>query len=301
MIGIGGPLLLCVGDIDMDLIVRVKRPPGRDQKVDGTRVAQSGGGMAANVAVGASRLGTRARIIGAIGDDATGRDALAVLETEGVDHKFVAVRPGEATFFCVIMVDDEGEKSLIKILSPAYLPRPDDLVASAFEGVSNVHMTFTRWELAEQVISLGRAAGATISLDLEAADLPDAGPYIADLVQSVDLLFLSEHSRREVEGIIGPLGSKEDQIVLTTLGDRGAMLEKAEFRCVLPGHQVDVVDTSGAGDAFAAAFLHARLNGAELESALSFANAAAALSTRAYGAQAGLATSEEVAAFLHSS
>lgn len=296
-----GPLLLCVGDIDMDLIVRVKRPPGRDQKVDGTRVAQSGGGMAANVAVGASRLGTRARIIGAVGDDANGRDARAALESEGVDHGFVAVRPGEATFFCVIMVDDEGEKSLIKVLSPAYLPRPDDLVAPAFESVSHVHMTFTPWELAERAIALGRAAGATVSLDLEAADLPQAGPHIADLVQSVDLLFLSEHSRQEAEGIIGPLEMRRDQIVLTTLGERGAMFEQAGSRWVVPGHHVDVVDTSGAGDAFAAAFLHAWLGGAEPEAALSFANAAAALSTRAYGAQAGLATSEEVAAFLQSS
>ena len=301
MTGSSRPLLLCVGDIDMDLIVRVKRPPGRDQKVDGTRVAQSGGGMAANVAVGASRLGTRARIVGAVGDDATGRDARAVLETEGIDHSFVAVRPGEATFFCVIMVDDEGEKSLIKVLSPAYLPRPDDLVPSAFEGISHVHMTFTRWELAERAIALGRAAGATVSLDLEAADLTDAKPNLTNLMQSVDLLFFSEHSRQEAEGLIGPLEMRKDQIVLTTLGERGAMLEHSGSQWVVPGHPVDVVDTSGAGDAFAAAFLHAQLGGAELQSALTFANAAAALSTRAYGAQAGLATSKEVAAFLHSS
>ena len=292
------PLLLCIGDIDMDLIVRVKSPPGRDQKVDGTRVAQSGGGMAANVAVGAQRLGTRSRIVGSVGDDTLGREALDVLAAGGVDHAFVAIRPGEATFFCVIMVDDEGEKSLIKVLSPAYLPRPDDLVSAAFEGVSHVHLTFTSPDLAERAIAMARDAGSTLSLDLEAADLPKAGAFLSNLLRAVDILFLSENSRREAEQVIGPLERAGPRMVLTTLGERGAMLEHAGGRWTVSGHRIRVVDTSGAGDAFAAAFLHAWLGGRKPHAALVFANAAAALSTRAYGAQDGLATGGEVDAFL---
>ena len=76
------PVLLCIGDIDMDIIIRVPSPPGRDQKVDGARVAQTAGGMAANVAVGASRLGTKTRLLGTVGDDAMGREALAALRRE---------------------------------------------------------------------------------------------------------------------------------------------------------------------------------------------------------------------------
>jgi sugar/nucleoside kinase (ribokinase family) len=296
------PLLLCIGDIDMDLIVRVKSPPGRDQKVDATRVTQSGGGMAANVAVGARRLGTLSRIVGSVGDDTLGREALGVLATERVDHRFVAVKPGETTFFCVIMVDDAGEKSLIKVLSPVYLPRPDDLVPDAFAGVSHVHLTFTSPELAARAIAMARVAGATLSLDLEAADLPKAGAFLPDLLRAVDLLFLSENSRHEAEQIIGPLENAGPRMVLTTLGNRGAMLEHSGGRSKVPGHRVKVVDTSGAGDAFAAAFLHSWLGGHTLETALVFANAAAALSTRAYGAQGGLADGDEVDAFLsHSS
>lgn len=292
------PLLLCVGDIDMDLIVRVPRPPERDQKVDGVRVAQCGGGMAANVAVGARRLGTPSRILGAVGDDTMGQEARDLLRAEGVDQGFVATRVGEATFFCVIMVDDKGEKSLVKVLSPAYLPRPDDLTPAAFEGASHVHMTFARRELAERTTALARAAGATVSVDLEAADLPDAGPGVADLVRAVDLLFVSENSRVELERMTGPLDVTGQRLVLTTLGDRGAMLEHAGARWTVPGHRVEVVDTSGAGDAFAAAFLHGWLSGMPPQAALAFANAAAALSTRGYGAQAGLATTAEVTALL---
>ena len=292
------PLLLCVGDIDMDIIIKVPHPPGRDQKVDGKRVAQSAGGMAANVAVGARRLGTRTRMLGAVGDDAMGRDALAALEREGLDLVHVATRRGAATFFCIIMVDDEGEKSLIKAVSPAYLPLPEDLKPEAFAGVDHVHLTFTRHELAAKALKRARAAGATVSLDLEAADVPSDGGRVADLVRKVDLLFISEQSRSEVERRMGPLAAGAGRTIVTTRGRLGARLERGPEVLEVAGHAIATTDTSGAGDAFAAGFLHARLAGAGDLMALQFANAAAALSTRAYGAQAGLPVRREVDDFL---
>lgn len=292
------PVLLCVGDIDMDIIIRVPRPPGRDQKVDGERMAQTAGGMAANVAVGASRLGTATRLLGAVGDDAMGREALEALGREALDVDHVVMRHGAATFFCVIMVDDDGEKSLIKAVSPAYLPRPDDLTQAAFCGASHVHLTFTRHDLAARAIELAREAGASVSLDLEAADLPPGGGRVAELVAQVDLLFISEESRTLVEDELGPLGAGPGRTIVTTLGSRGARAESGGNIIEVTGHKVAVTDTSGAGDAFAAAFLHARLGGAEDVTALRFANASAAISTRAFGAQDGLPQLQEVEDFL---
>ncbi|MEM8823029.1 MAG: carbohydrate kinase family protein [Pseudomonadota bacterium] len=288
-----GPVLLCVGDIDMDLVVRVARPPGPDEKVDGRHVARTPGGMAANVAVGASRLGTPVRLVGAVGDDAMGREALDALRAEGINLDHVVKRAGTATFFCVIMVDDRGEKSLVKVLSDAYLPRPDDITASVFEGVAHVHLTFTEPALADRVVALAKAAGATLSLDLEAADLPDDRTALAGLIGSMDLLFISRQSRVEVERLMGELPLRDGRTLVTTLGEDGARLEKGSEVLAVPGHQVGVLDTSGAGDAFAAAFLHARLGGAPDGDALRFANAAAALSTSQFGAQAGLPTRAE--------
>jgi ribokinase len=293
------PLLLCVGDIDMDIIVRVERPPGPDQKADGRRVAQTPGGMAANVAVGARRLGTRVRLLGAVGDDAMGREALAALGTEGLDLVHVVERAGVPTFFCVIMVDAQGEKSLIKVLSDAYLPRPDDLNPEAFRDVAHVHLTFTEPALARRAVDLARQAGARVSLDLEAADLPADPSTVVELVRAVDLLFVSGQSRQEIERRMGPL-SPEGRTIVTTLGAGGARLETGQGTQEIPGHRVPVTDTSGAGDAFAAAFLHATLDGAAESDALRFANAAAALSTCAYGAQGGMPGREAVIRFLDS-
>lgn len=293
-----GPLLLCVGDIDMDIVVKVPHPPGRDQKVDGKRVVQSAGGMAANVAVGASRLGTRARIIGAVGEDEMGRDALKALEREGLDLRHVATRRGMATFFCIIMVDDQGEKSLVKAVSPAYLPQPGDLTPEAFADARHVHLTFTRHELAVRALARARSVGASVSLDLEAADVPADGGRVAELVGNTDLLFISEQSRGEVERRMGPLVPGRDRTIVMTRGKLGARLENGADVFDVAGHAVPVTDTSGAGDAFAAGFLHARLAGCGDLAALRFANAAAAISTRAYGAQAGLPARREVEEFL---
>ncbi len=292
------PLLLCVGDIDMDIIVKVPRLPCRDQKVDGVRVAQTPGGMAANVAVAASRLGTLTRMLGAVGDDAMGREALAALTLEGLDLAHVATRKGVATFFCIIMVDAQGEKALVKALSPAYLPQPDDLTAAAFRNVAHMHITFTRPELALKAIEMARQAGATVSLDLEAADVPEDGGRVRQLVDCVDLLFISEQSRAEAEHRIGPITATGDRTIVMTRSSAGARVERGPRLLEVAGHRVKVTDTSGAGDAFAGAFIHARLGGADDASALRFANAAAALSTGAYGAQAGLATRAEVEHFL---
>lgn len=298
MSGRPAPLLLCVGDIDMDIIVKVPRLPGRDQKVDGHRVAQTPGGMAANVAVGARRLGTTTRLLGAVGDDAMGNEALMALGQEHLDLTHVATRNGAPTFFCIIMVDQEGEKCLLKAVSPAYLPQPADLVPAAFAGISHMHLTFTRHDLAMTAVARAKAVGATISLDLEAADIPGGGGDVADLVAQVDLLFVSDQSRAEAENVMGPLVARPGQTIVTTLGRNGARVENAAGRVAAAGHRVSVTDTSGAGDAFAAAYLHCRLDGADDAACLRFANAAAALSTRAYGAQAGLPQKREVTAFL---
>jgi ribokinase len=282
----------------MDIIVKVPKPPGRDQKVDGTRKAQTPGGMAANVAVGTSRLGTPTRLLGAVGDDAMGREALDALGREALDLEYVATRRGAATFFCIIMVDDDGEKSLVKVVSPAYLPRLEDLTDAAFDQIGHVHLTFTRHDLAMRAIELARASGASVSLDLEAADVPTDGGQIAELVEAVDLLFISDQSRTHVEGVIGPLYASPALTLVTTQGAAGARAENGSVVISQKGYPVDVTDTSGAGDAFAAGFLHARLSGADDRTALRFANAAAAISTRAYGAQNGLAMLSEVENFL---
>lgn len=297
---IAGPIL-CVGDIDMDLIVSVPRLPGTDEKVHGRRVAMTPGGMVANVAVGLARLGAAARMLGAVGDDAAGAEAVAALRADGVDVAHVVRVPGAPTFLCVILVEPSGEKSLVRLESPAYLPRPEHLTDAAFADVRHVHLTYGDPALARAALARAKAARATVSLDLEAADLPDAPDALRRTLEAVDLLFVSRRSREAAEALLGALPAATRARIVTTLGAAGARLEGAGRPAVeVVGRPVRPVDTSGAGDAFAAAFLRRWLEGTAPAAALAFANAAAALSTQAHGAQAGLPTEAAVRAALAS-
>lgn len=286
------PLVLCVGDLDVDLMVAVPHPPASDGKVNGRKLAMGPGGMMANVAVALARLGGRARLLAAVGDDAEGAGALAAVAAAGVDVRFVVRREGAPTFLCFVMVSPDGEKSLVRVASDAYLPRASDLRPEAFEGVAHVHMTLGDPALTSAALQRARDAGASTSLDLEAADMPPDAQTLRDALAAVDILFAGRNARDAATRLLGapPRGRS---ITVTTKGADGATATGEGLAVAVAGVRVKALDATGAGDAFAAAFLHAHLGGAALPEALRFANAAAALSTRGIGAQAALATEAE--------
>jgi ribokinase len=291
------PLILCVGDIDVDLMIAVPQMPGPDEKVNGRRLSLSAGGMMANAAVALARLGSPVRLVGAVGDDRDGAFAVQVVADEGVDVRFVTLRPGVPTFMCVVMVGPTGEKSLVRVASEAYLPKPSDITSAAFEGVGHLHLTLGSPRLTDASLSAAAARGVASSLDLEAADIPDEPEVLADILDRIDFLFMSRTGARAARARLGrsPRGRA---ITVTTLGADGAMAEAGGQSVAVPGFHITPADTTGAGDAFAAAFLHAHYAGDDIAAALAFANAAAALSTLKVGAQSGLPGEAEIQALL---
>ncbi len=292
--------IVCVGDIDMDLLIAVPRLPKPDEKISGRRIALTPGGMAANTAVALARLGAKSTMVGAVGDDDSGEAARSALAAEGVDCAHVAIRLGAETFTCVILVDGSGEKALIRIESPTFLPLQNEVPSRAFEGAVHVHMTFTDPDLHAITVSHAKQAGATISLDLEAADLPGEADTLKELLAPLDCLFLSGSTREVAEKRFGSLPLPPGCRVITTLGAKGAAIDGPGGSFRVAGLDVRALDTSGAGDTLAAAFLFRHLGGASDSDALLFANAAAALSTLACGAQSGAPRLEQVLAVLDS-
>jgi sugar/nucleoside kinase (ribokinase family) len=287
------PLTLCVGDIDVDLMVGVSHVPAPDEKVNGRRLSLAPGGMMANAAVGIARLGLPVRLVGAVGDDHDGAFAVNAVAAEGVDVRFVARRPDTPTFMCVVMIGPAGEKSLVRVSSDAYLPEPADLTPAALEGVDHVHVTLGSPRLTEAALAAGTARGAVCSLDLEAADLPDEPAILAAALARTDYLFMSRAGAAAAQARLGatPRGRR---VTITTLGADGATAQFDGRTVSVPGFRVAPADTTGAGDAFAAAFIYATHQGADAGAALAFANAAAALSTLKVGAQSGLPSVGEV-------
>jgi len=294
------PLFLCIGDLDVDVLIEVDRLPTRDGKVNGVVKQKAPGGMAGNVAAALARLGSRVRVLGRVGDDADGAFAVKSLQQVGVDTDFVARLAGVATFSCISLLTPDGEKSLVKLMTSAYRPDASDVSEAVLEGVRHVHLTSVGdTALCRRVVDAARTLGATASLDIERADCPEDAAVLLDAIKGFDLIFCNAESRAFVDAALGRSLAGLVAALVTTLGADGAQVETAEGRIASPGFTPKIVDTTGAGDCFAAACLHARL-AAKLDwsKAIRFANCAAAISTTGLGAQSALPTADQVAAYL---
>ena len=218
----------------------------------------------------------------------------------GVDTSFVSRLAGVATFSCISLLTPDGEKSLVKLMTSAYRPEAGDVKEATLEGVRHLHLTsIGDRALCRRVVDAARTCRATASLDIERADCPEDATVLLDAVEGFDLIFCNAESRAFVDAALErPLAGLVAALV-TTLGADGAQVETAEGRIASPGFTPKIVDTTGAGDCFAAACLHARL-AAKLswKDALRFANCAAAISTTGLGAQSALPTADQVVAYL---
>jgi sugar/nucleoside kinase (ribokinase family) len=290
------PLFLCIGDLDVDVLIEVDRLPTRDGKVNGVVKQKAPGGMAGNVAAALARLGSRVRVLSRVGADADGAFAVKSLEQVGVDTSFVSRLDGVATFSCISLLTPDGERSLVKLMTSAYRPDASDVTDGALKDVRHLHLTSVGDPaLCRRAVDAARTCGATASLDIERADCPEDGALLLDAVKGFDLIFCNAESRAFVDAALQrPLAGLVAAVV-TTLGADGAQVEIAEGRIASPGFTPKVVDTTGAGDCFAAACLHARL-AARLDwrDAIRFANCAAAISTTGLGAQSALPTADQV-------
>lgn len=292
--------VLVIGDLGVDITIKV---PSlllqEDQKYNGDRVAQGAGGMAANVAVALARLGSGARLVAAVGDDLYASQILKTLGHEGIDISHVRHRDSEPTFMCVVLIAADGEKALVRLPSGAYLPKPKEITPDVFVGMQHLHTTVGSESLCQHAIEMAREHGLSVSIDLEAADIPTDPEVTRSILRDLDILFINKASRHQLSRHLGTNLTAGPRMVVTTLGREGSMYEVGSESYRASGYAVSAKDTTGAGDAFAAAFLDRYLPSNDARNSLEFANAAAALSTHAYGAQDGLQDREAVTAFLN--
>ncbi len=296
--------VLCIGDLDMDLLVAVSERPGSDEKVSGRRLGLMPGGMAANTAVALARLGRSVRLVAAIGDDPDGQAALASVAADGVDVSHVVRLPGTDTFMCIVLLSPSGEKSLIRLETDAFMPRLADLTHASLAGVRHVHLSYGSPELTAGALAQAKRLGLTTSLDLEVPDLKRAPELLVGLLKLVDVLFLNRAGWEAVSEIFGHApdpGVAGPGTIVVTLGAEGSRNIAPEGIEQAPGLTVQSVDTTGAGDCFAAAYLARMLEGASVRDRLRFANVAAALSTKIFGAHAGMPLRAAVEARLRDS
>ena len=296
--------LLVVGDVNPDLLLSGGDVEPRFGQREG--IVESGrlvvGGSASITACAAARLGVATALAGVVGDDVLGRFMLDELRSRGVDVSTCRVDPAEPTGVTVVLSRGEDRAILTALGTIAALTPAD--VLPFLSGTCHVHIASLALNPGlAALVGAARAAGATVSAD------PNWDPgerwALADALATADVIFpnaeealrLAGRTDGDVEAAAAALASR-GPLAVVTLGADGALAHDGHDATWASVPAVDVVDTTGAGDTFAAGFLAARLSGSSLPDALAFACACGAHSVRGLGGTAAQPTRAEAEALL---
>jgi ribokinase len=287
--------LVVLGDVMVDVVCRLDGPIALGSDAP-ARIEFGYGGSAANVsawAAAARGAGPAPLLAGRIGADERGRAAGAALRAAGVDTR-LAVDPELPTGTCVVLVGPDGERSMVP--DPGANDRlagedlPDDVLAE------DAHLHLTGYTLVRDGSrAAGRAAirraqerGMSVSVDPSSAAL--LSPAFVEELDGVGLLLPNAEEAAVLSGEEDPeraalfLAARIPEVIVT-LGVAGALWTDGGRVCVVDAEAARPVDTTGAGDAFAAGFLMARLSGAAPEEALREGCRLAAVAVRTPGAR----------------
>jgi sugar/nucleoside kinase (ribokinase family) len=273
--------------------------PGHDQKVLGQFIGKQPGGVGGNVACAASRLGLRTGLVSWVGDDAEGKLVLADLCRFGVDMTHVAVGPNTSTNFTTVLLDPSGEKAIIVVPMTFDALILDPPLVAFLSNARLVYSTAYDPDQLERTARIVHAAGGLMSADIE----PVAGLHdetLRQVLSLIDIVFFDVDTldTDSYEQVAQEVCAAGPELVVVTCGAQGALACNAQGVVQCPAFEVPVVDTTGAGDCFTAAFLTAYLRRFSLKQSLLYAHAAAALSIQGYGARGALPTDDQVHDFL---
>lgn len=286
-------MILVFGSINVDLIFALERLPLAGETLLGPGVLIQPGGKGANQAVAAARDGADVVMVGAVGCDTLADAALALMREAGVDLRRVKVVE-EATGCAAICTDLQG-RNLIAVGSGANLLARADQVEDALLGPQTTLVLQREVDPGETERLIRRAhdAGTRIVLNLA-----PAAPIDPAALRLVDVLVVNEH---ESAWLAGFLGVDEGAIqvalgttVVRTLGERGAAFAGPDGDGLIPALEVEVVDTTAAGDCFTGVLAAALDRGLSLPAALHRANIAAGLCCTRRGSQSSLPSTAEI-------
>lgn len=290
--------VLGLGQNSLDL-VWVASPGEAEPPLQG--LPELTGGQVATALLALARLGARCAYAGAVGDDAEGARVLAPLLQAGIDCSGVRRVAGGRTRRALIRVDPlSGERVVQPRRDPRVALAPADVQAAQVGSARALLVDAEDPEASLCAARLANSAGVPVVLDADRR-----GRGVEALLPLVDFPIVSREFAESlchgsVREALRVLALRARHLAVVTLGPDGAIAMARDGDRVLesPAFRVEARDTTGAGDVFHAAFVWGLLQGFDVETVLRTANAAAAMSCRALGAQGGLPDRKELAAFL---
>ena len=296
-------MIVVIGSINMDLVLRVPRMPLPGETLTGGAFRTIPGGKGANQAVACARMsgkveagGQQVAMIGCVGDDAFGATLRAALVGDGIIDSHIITLPGVASGIASILVDDNGQNSIViagganDLLSPAHIDAAKELIEQADIVVLQLE---TPMATVVHAIKLARSLGKTVVLNpAPAASLP------AGVLELVDYLIPNEIEAAMLAGVspdgadakalaaaLQKLGSDN---VIITLGSKGVHAALYGGDTTFPAEAVKAVDTTAAGDTFIGGFVAGLASGMDEAEAIGQGQRAAAWSVTKPGAQTSI-------------
>lgn len=296
-----------LGSINMDLMIRSGKLPLPGETVIADTKVENPGGKGANQAVAAARMGAAVTMIGCVGDDSFADQLLQNLQAAQINTAHITRRTDTASGVAVVMVEASGENAILVVPGANALVSLAE-IEQAKQAICESDLLLMQLEVPQEIVvaatQIASQAGVRVILD----PAPAPSNIQSELLQ-VDLICPNQS---EAAALLGkPIDSIYDAVSLidelTQLGPKQAIITMAEQGAVVfdgetvetvPPFVVDVVDSTAAGDAFAAGLAVRLAENAALIDAVKFASAAGALAASGSGAQSAMPTREQIETLL---
>ncbi len=288
--------LVGVGLNATDTVIPLPTYPARGSKTEYSIVSTLPGGQVATTVVACQHWGLRTRYVGKLGDDLAATLHREAFGHAGVEHHILTV-PGAASAQSLILVDAQGERTVLCRRDDRITLQPSDLKREWITNASALHVDGHDTEAAILAATWAREASIPVI-----ADLDELYPNVDDLIRNVDYLIVSRDfptrltAEPNLEQALRKMHRRYScRLAAATLGEDGVLAWDGNKLLHTPAYCVPVVDTTGAGDIFHAGFIYALLQDWPLARQLEFACASAALNCTAVGARGGIHRLEDIA------
>ncbi len=299
-------MVIVVGSLNMDLVVRAPKIPRPGETVLGSDFKQVPGGKGANQADAASKLGAETAMLGAVGKDSMGDQLIQALRKDGVNVEMVLKKENLPTGVAAIVVEDSGNNAITVAPGANSALTPDDLsgMEKVFEKAKVMLVQLeTPIDTVKASLRMARKNNVTTILNpAPATELDDEIFSLVDILtpNETELELLSgmeTDSIEKVEAAGKHLLKKGVSKLIVTLGSQGSIHIEKDFVRLHPAYSVKAVDTTAAGDSFNAALAVSLAKGEPMENAITFATKVGAMTVTKHGAQTSLPLMGEVLEF----